>query len=1023
MQVVVRAVVALVVVSVWVPGLSAQPLSFVNADTASAGGARAIVVADFNRDGWPDIAEAGVDTNSVSVLLNVLGDHFSFAHAVPVGTGPFDLATGDVNRDGIPDLVVTNADSDSISILIGRGDGRFNRSDISTAPHRSPRGIGVGDVNGDGTLDLIYSSYDSNPLQVLLGTGTGAFVKGPTLIGRASRPQGLEAADFNRDGRLDVVAAYDSAGGLVMWYGSDGTTFTPVAVAGESDLNVVATADLNGDGWLDVVAASTSRGRVAVYLGTPSGLVFTRSYLVDTDPRGIAIADVNGDGVPDVITASRSTSTVNVLLGDAMHRGSFLSGLTFAAGRGSRAVAAADFNADGRIDLATGNQYVAAASVLSNVTPLVRAAYTFGERTLAAAPRAAGLGLDAADFNGDGKLDVVTSAGSPFSPDGVMVLLTDGPALVLPVPEGVRLAGFLVGDFNADGNPDIVYWTRDQYGFPSLATHLLTHLGNGRGAFTALPLVTPSSVFSACVAADLDSDGRLDLVCSGAFLRGNGNGTFSEGLPIVAGGDDLQVADVNRDGRLDVVTLHDGCCGESGYLEVWLGDGNGRFSGGERVENLMGESFRHFPQCLRLADLNHDGYLDIVVYRGEGQLGVALGSASGFASVSEVWRDFEVRYPEQTSVSIADIDVDGQMDIITPLGWVLRGRGDGSFEPAERFAFLGQSVLVADVTGDGLPDILHTGLIDDSDDPPPPAFNGVRVLVNQRSDVNHPPVVAVVNRTWDYQDMIAGDGCAWLRADAIDLDQHAITFEWRDRTGAVVSSRSTAALCDTTPGTYRFEVTVRDGRGAELIRPAVLTILPGNEIVLYAVDQRNWVMGNWSQVGDATAAGGFRAYDQNLGAPKITVPGSTASGLVIEFAPDPTLIYKLWVRLKAERNAAANDSVWVQFSGSTDRAGTPAYRLNSTSGLAVSLEECLNCGVAGWGWADDGWGARNTNGVLLRFPESNRYSTEYIYIQTREDGVSVDQVVLSAEKYLTAPPGAATHDVTILPKTFPVRSP
>ena len=72
--------------------------------------------------------------------------------------------------------------------------------------------------------------------------------------------------------------------------------------------------------------------------------------------------------------------------------------------------------------------------------------------------------------------------------------------------------------------------------------------------------------------------------------------------------------------------------------------------------------------------------------------------------------------------------------------------------------------------------------------------------------------------------------------------------------------------------------------------------------------------------------------------------------------------------------------------------------------------------MSGWGWEDDGWGAFNKNGVLLRFPDGG---PQTLWIQTREDGVSVDQIVLSAEKYLTARPGAAKNDHTILPQTFP----
>jgi hypothetical protein len=70
-------------------------------------------------------------------------------------------------------------------------------------------------------------------------------------------------------------------------------------------------------------------------------------------------------------------------------------------------------------------------------------------------------------------------------------------------------------------------------------------------------------------------------------------------------------------------------------------------------------------------------------------------------------------------------------------------------------------------------------------------------------------------------------------------------------------------------------------------------------------------------------------------------------------------VYKLWVRLKADSNSWSNDSIWIQFSGAADAAGTPKYQIGTTSGLAVNLEECSNCGLSGWGWEDDGWGALN----------------------------------------------------------------
>jgi hypothetical protein len=79
------------------------------------------------------------------------------------------------------------------------------------------------------------------------------------------------------------------------------------------------------------------------------------------------------------------------------------------------------------------------------------------------------------------------------------------------------------------------------------------------------------------------------------------------------------------------------------------------------------------------------------------------------------------------------------------------------------------------------------------------------------------------------------------------------------------------------------------------------------------------------------------------------------------------------------------------------------------------LEECSGCGLSGWGWRDDGWGTAGAmSGTLMRFPQGG---LQTIRVQTREDGVSLDQIVLSARKYKTTRPGAVKNDATMLPMT------
>jgi len=970
--------------------VSGQTLTFVKDDYASNSGARAIVSADFDRNGWLDVAQANLARNSVTILLNHDGGGLTRAFEIAVGAGPFDLATGDFDRDGIPDLAVANADGNTISILHGRGDGSFQRTDIA-APGRNPRGIATADVNNDGRLDLIYTGYATGTVQVLIGDGAGAFTTGSSYTAAGSQPQGVATADFNHDGFLDLAVVCNSGNGLRILYGAGNGSFTTRTIAGHGNLNVLAVADLNDDGWPDVAAASTGASDVAIYLGGASGLAYTRSYIVGASPRGIALGDVNGDGRLDVITANRSSSTVSVVSGDRSHPGAFLAAEEFASSRGSRAVVAADFDGDGRLDVATANEYTSAVTVLSNSTPFKRAAYTFSALAL---PADADLGvgerfrydrrtrLAAADFNHDGKLDLAMPGGATSNGSGLVVVLRDDRPVLLTGP--LPFTGFLVGDFNGDRNADVLYYASSDV---SATTQMVTFLGDGRGNFTASRVTVEPQSHVWCATGDLNRDARPDLVCDNVVLLGNGDGTFRRGTVFSAEpiGRPL-LADVDRDGKLDVVY----------WNGVYHGDGTGALT---LAETWTGDS----GPAIYIADLNRDGYVDLVTGDFFDQMGIVLGGPDGFHQGARymVAEDYD-------GVAIADVNLDGRLDIVLNASeaseyagnvYIMSGRGDGTFE-SEPFALAPGPLIVADLTGDGLPDLAaydaHT----------------VHVLVNERNDVNHPPQVPDYTATVGYP-------CVELDAKASDPDQHALFVTWFDASGTQIGAGQGAFthqdVCVEQPGTYKYRRTATDGRGGKATGSVTLTYrVTLKEIVLYAAADDVKMAGNWSRIADPTAAGGFRAHDTNLGAPKVVRPSETpANTITIPFVPDPTLTYKLWVRLKADNNSWANDSVWVQFSGS-ERVpwGDVAYRTGTTDGLAVSLEECVNCGVAGWGWQDDGFGAVNTNGALLRFEPG----PQVVVIQTREDGVSIDQVVLSAEKYLTTRPGAAKNDNTILPR-------
>jgi hypothetical protein len=198
----------------------------------------------------------------------------------------------------------------------------------------------------------------------------------------------------------------------------------------------------------------------------------------------------------------------------------------------------------------------------------------------------------------------------------------------------------------------------------------------------------------------------------------------------------------------------------------------------------------------------------------------------------------------------------------------------------------------------------------------------------------------------------------------------------------------------------------------ELFEPTT-TPTPVGEIVLHT-QTATTTAGLFRMDLDAGAAGGSCEHHPDLGAAKVVNPlQAPANYFEMSFNADAGRPYRLWIRGKAERNYFGNDSVHVQFSQSVTSTGTPIYRIGTASATTFVLEECSGCALSGWGWNDNGYGT-GVLGALIYFEKSG---PQTLRVQGREDGIYLDQIVLSAEKYLTAAPGASRSDVTILPRT------
>ncbi len=175
-----------------------------------------LTIADFNKDGNPDVAVSLITANQVAILL---GDGTGRLSASPngfltTGQAPTVMAHGDFNGDGNVDLAVGNSSDGTLTILLGDGKGSFTSVPASFAGY-FPQGLAVGDFDGDGIPDLAVTigsgpSGYSPLLNILLGDGQGAFVRTPPQFALTDFPVGVALGDFNGDGRLDAAVAAGS---------------------------------------------------------------------------------------------------------------------------------------------------------------------------------------------------------------------------------------------------------------------------------------------------------------------------------------------------------------------------------------------------------------------------------------------------------------------------------------------------------------------------------------------------------------------------------------------------------------------------------------------------------------------------------------------------------------------------------------------------------------------------------------------------------------------------------------------
>ncbi len=624
-----------------------------------------------------------------------------FRDTLPAGAIANSVVTGDFNKDGHMDFVVANGGTNDLWIYFGKGDGTFELPRIIPLTRsQTPVYVVAADLRGTGILDLIVAEYDTWTIGVLLGKGDGTFAF-EQIYSLPQPPGAIVVDDFNRDGKLDIacVMVSPNIGNVTNQYvatflgngtGSLGNPVISLNSGFFSTADSIASGDVNNDGLPDLLITGPGQENSRIYLNAANGTFTPGTTVIENGPYNLEmaglLADVNGDGCVDAVVADLN-GAVWIVPGDC--KGNFSTATSVPMGDSNSAVVLADMNGDGHLDIVT--------TAIPLVPPFgddvagntLSVAFGDGQGNFASGRNYVGTGysysLSIADFNGDGKPDVVSA--SPNT-DTATVYLNDGSGgFGFPQGEWIGLPGQSIinapvsaisfADLNGDGKPDVILLDEGSGGEYFIAAML----NDGTGRFSGpIPSDTGISITPDWMGdyrlGDFRNTGHLDFVGIGLslaystgiqyilFAPGNGDGTFSKPsfIPTPGADGEMAVGDFNRDGKLDFVAVGPNPNGSGKVVTVFLGNGDGTFHNGGTVAftDAAAEIVRVFA-----GDFNRDGKLDVLVYdTGNGDWTTASYVWEFFGNGDGTFQAGQQLFSSFQPMTLADVNADSWLDIV-----------------------------------------------------------------------------------------------------------------------------------------------------------------------------------------------------------------------------------------------------------------------------------------------------------------------------------------------------------------------
>ncbi len=572
---------------------------------------RAVAIGDLDGDNDMDLAVLRA-VGTMSILLNNGNGTFAPLVSYPTGSGPWNFAMGDLDGDTDLDLAVGNASLDTVSILLNNGDGTFAPL-VAYPTVGNAWAVALGHFNADAILDIALATRWDDSTAILINNGDGSFAT-PVLYPTGLDGWGVTIGDLDGDGDDDVAVsnANNRENNVsVLLNNGDGTFADQSKYQAGRDPRAMTSADLDGDGRVDLVTANNGKSNVSVLLNNGGGVFGSDIQVAAADccPTAVAIADLDGDSDPDLAAAHDSDDFVSVMLNDSA--GAFTLDGEYATSANPMSVATGMLDGNGSIDLVTGNLDSHNISVLLNNgdgTFATHATYPTGSF-----PGHAAIG----HFDGGNGADIVIvrriiDNGRSY----VAVLLNDGDGTFGPPTDyevGPGSWTVVAGNFTGDANTDLAV---THFNPPFLGVSIVQ--GVGDGTFLSRVDYPAGDRPGGLAAGDFDGDGDLDLVVTNRSLPTgfstitvllNNGGAFGPGAPYDAGDNPFHAAvgDLDGDGAIDIAAVNRN--GQN--VSVFLNNGDGTFA--EQIKFGVGANC----ESIAIDDLDADGDLDIAVANGD----------------------------------------------------------------------------------------------------------------------------------------------------------------------------------------------------------------------------------------------------------------------------------------------------------------------------------------------------------------------------------------------------------------------